>query len=263
MKMQEVVVVAAKRTAIGSFLGSLKQTKAVELVSMLTKSLLDETGVDKSLIDELILGQVLGAGCGQNVARQALINSGLSVEKTAFVVNMLCGSGLKAIELGYDAISLNRADLLLCGGVENMSLAPFLLKNARLGYKMGDQNLVDSMIKDGIWCALSDCHMGITAENLAKKYGLSREEQDEFALNSQLKAAKAIENKAFETEILPLKIQDKKREFLFSEDEFVRKDANLEALSRLKPDFDKNGSVTAGNSSVYKDGAAMLLLSYK
>lgn len=263
MKMQEVVVVAAKRTAIGSFLGSLKQTKAVELVSMLTKSLLDETGVDKSLIDELILGQVLGAGCGQNVARQALINSGLSVEKTAFVVNMLCGSGLKAIELGYDAISLNRADLLLCGGVENMSLAPFLLKNARLGYKMGDQNLVDSMIKDGIWCALSDCHMGITAENLAKKYGLSREEQDEFALNSQLKAAKAIENKAFETEILPLKIQDKKREFLFSEDEFVRKDANLEALSRLKPAFDKNGSVTAGNSSGVNDGAAMLLLSSK
>ncbi|EIR8930877.1 acetyl-CoA C-acetyltransferase [Campylobacter upsaliensis] len=261
--MQEVVVVAAKRTAIGSFLGSLKQTKAVELVSMLTKSLLDETGVDKSLIDELILGQVLGAGCGQNVARQALINSGLSVEKTAFVVNMLCGSGLKAIELGYDAISLNRADLLLCGGVENMSLAPFLLKNARLGYKMGDQNLVDSMIKDGIWCALSDCHMGITAENLAKKYGLSREEQDEFALNSQLKAAKAIENKAFETEILPLKIQDKKREFLFSEDEFVRKDANLEALSRLKPAFDKNGSVTAGNSSGVNDGAAMLLLSSK
>lgn len=199
------------------------------------------------MIDELILGQVLGADCGQNVARQALINSGLSVKKTAFVVNMLCGSGLEAIELGYDAISLNRADLLLCGGVENMSLAPFLLKNARFGYKMGDQNLVDSMIKDGIWCALSDCHMGITAENLAKKYGFSREEQDEFALNSQLKAAKAIKNKAFETEILPLKIQDKKREFLFSEDEFVRKDANWEALSRLKQAFDKNGSVTAGN----------------
>lgn len=256
-------MVAAKRTAIGSFLGSLKQTEAVELVSMLTKSLLDETGVDKSLIDELILGQVLGAGCGQNVARQALINSVLSVEKTVFVVNILCGSGFEAIELGYDAISLNRTDLLLCGGVENMSLAPFLLKNARLGYKMGDQNLVDSMIKDGIWCALSDCHMGITAENLAKKYGLSREEQDEFALNSQLKAAKAIKNKAFETEILPLKIQDKKREFLFSEDEFVRKDANLEALSRLKPAFDKNGSVTASNSSGVNDGAAMLLLSSK
>ncbi|MCR2107434.1 acetyl-CoA C-acyltransferase [Campylobacter upsaliensis] len=254
---------AAKRTTIGSFLGSLKQTEAVELVSMLTKSLLDETGVDKSLIDELILGQVLGAGCGQNVARQALINSGLSVEKTAFVVNILCGSGFEAIELGYDAISLNRADLLLCGGVENMSLAPFLLKNARFGYKMGDQNLVDSMIKDEIWYALSNCHIGITAENLAKKYGLSREEQDEFALNFQLKTAKAIKNKAFETEILPLKIQDKKREFLFSEDEFVRKDANLEALSRLKPAFDKNGSVTASNSSGVNDGAAMLLLSSK
>ena len=263
MKTQEVVIVAAKRTAIGSFLGSLKQTTAVQLASSLSQSLLDEVGLDKNLIDELILGQVLGAGCGQNVARQVLINSGVSLEKTAFVVNMLCGSGLKAVQLGFDSIYLKRANLLLCGGVENMSLSPFLLENARLGYKMGHQNLIDSMIKDGIWCALSDCHMGITAENLAKKYGLSREEQDEFALNSQLKASKAIENKAFEAEILPLKIQDKKKEFIFSEDEFVRKDANLEALSRLKPAFDKNGSVTAGNSSGVNDGAAMLLLSSK
>ncbi|MCR2062613.1 thiolase family protein [Campylobacter helveticus] len=263
MKTQEVVIMAAKRTAIGSFLGSLKQTTAVQLASSLSQSLLDEVGLDKNLIDELILGQVLGAGCGQNVARQVLINSGVSLKKTAFVVNMLCGSGLKAVQLGFDSIRFNNANMLLCGGVENMSLSPFLLENARLGYKMGHQNLIDSMIKDGIWCALSDCHMGITAENLAKKYELSREEQDEFALNSQLKASKAIENKAFGAEILPLKIQDKKKEFIFSEDEFVRKDANLEALSRLKPAFDKNGSVTAGNSSGVNDGAAMLLLSSK
>lgn len=263
MKTQEVVIMAAKRTAIGSFLGSLKQTTAVQLASSLSQSLLDEVGLDKNLIDELILGQVLGAGCGQNVARQVLINSGVSLEKTAFVVNMLCGSGLKAVQLGFDSIRFNNANMLLCGGVENMSLSPFLLENARLGYKIGHQNLIDSMIKDGIWCALSDCHMGITAENLAKKYELSREEQDEFALNSQLKASKAIENKAFGAEILPLKIQDKKKEFIFSEDEFVRKDANLEALSRLKPAFDKNGSVTAGNSSGVNDGAAMLLLSSK
>lgn len=263
MKTQEVVIMAAKRTAIGSFLGSLKQTTAVQLASSLSQSLLDEVGLDKNLIDELILGQVLGAGCGQNVARQVLINSGVSLEKTAFVVNMLCGSGLKAVQLGFDSIRFNNANMLLCGGVENMSLSPFLLENARLGYKMGHQNLIDSMIKDGIWCALSDCHMGITAENLAKKYELSREEQDEFALNSQLKASKAIKNKAFGAEILPLKIQDKKKEFIFSEDEFVRKDANLEALSRLKPAFDKNGSVTAGNSSGVNDGAAMLLLSSK
>ncbi|MDO4674019.1 acetyl-CoA C-acetyltransferase [Campylobacter sp.] len=261
--MKEVVVVAAKRTAIGSFLGSLKQTDAAQLCGLLAKAMLDEARVDKSLIDELILGQVLSAGCGQNVARQALIKSDLGIDKTAFVVNMLCGSGLKAVELGFESIRSGRADLILCGGVENMSRAPFLLENARLGYKMGHQSAIDSMIKDGLWCALSDCHMGITAENLAKKYGISRQEQDEFALNSQLKAQKALETKAFDAEIVPLKIQDKKREFIFDEDEFVRKNVSLEDLARLKPVFDKSGTVTAGNSSGINDAAALLLLSSK
>ena len=176
---------------------------------------------------------------------------------------MVCGSGLKAIQLGYDSIKLGYSNMILSGGVENMSLSPFLLENVRNGYRMGHQQTSDSMIKDGLWCAINDYHMGITAENLAKKYNISRQEQDEYALQSQLRAAKAISEGRFKDEILPLNVYDRKKEIIFSEDEFVRKDCNIESLSKLKPAFDKNGSVTAGNSSGINDAGAMLVLCEK
>lgn len=258
--MEEVVVVAAKRTAIGSFLGSLKNTKAVDMVSILSKYLIQDLKIETNYVDELVLGQVLQSAQGQNIARQALLNCGLNQDKTAYLVNMVCGSGLKAVELGFNSIALGNASLLLTGGVENMSLAPFVLKDARLGFKMGNQKLIDTLINDGLWCALNDYHMGITAENLAKKYQISRQEQDEFAFNSHLKATKAIEEGKFKEEILALNIKEKKKEFIFEEDEFVRKDISLEALAKLPPAFDKEGSVSAGNSSGINDGAAMLML---
>lgn len=261
--MKEVVIVAAKRTAIGSFLGSLKNIKAVEMISILNKHLIQELKVQKDYIDEIILGQVLQSGQGQNIARQALLKSGINEDKTAFLINMVCGSGLKAVELGFNSISLNYSSLLLAGGVENMSLAPFLVQNMRLGFKMGNQVLIDTVMNDGLQCALNNYHMGITAENLVKKYNISRQEQDEFAFNSHKKAAKAIEEGKFNDEVIPLIIQDKKSELVFKEDEFVRKDINLEKLSKLLPVFDKEGSVTAGNSSGINDGAAILMLASK
>lgn len=261
--MKEVVIVAAKRTAIGSFLGSLKNIKAVEMISILNKHLIQELKVQKDYIDEIILGQVLQSGQGQNIARQALLKSGINEDKTAFLINMVCGSGLKAVELGFNSISLNYSSLLLAGGVENMSLAPFLVQNMRLGSKMGNQVLIDTVMNDGLQCALNNYHMGITAENLVKKYNISRQEQDEFAFNSHKKAAKAIEEGKFNDEVIPLIIQDKKSELVFKEDEFVRKDINLEKLSKLLPVFDKEGSVTAGNSSGINDGAAILMLASK
>ncbi|HEB8261026.1 TPA: acetyl-CoA C-acetyltransferase [Campylobacter jejuni] len=261
--MKEVVIVAAKRTAIGSFLGSLKNIKAVEMISILNKHLIQELKVQKDYIDEIILGQVLQSGQGQNIARQALLKSGINEDKTAFLINMVCGSGLKAVELGFNSISLNYSSLLLAGGVENMSLAPFLVQNMRLGSKMGNQVLIDTVMNDGLQCPLNNYHMGITAENLVKKYNISRQEQDEFAFNSHKKAAKAIKEGKFNDEVIPLIIQDKKSELVFKEDEFVRKDINLEKLSKLLPVFDKEGSVTAGNSSGINDGAAILMLASK
>ncbi|BEK33264.1 acetyl-CoA C-acetyltransferase [Campylobacter jejuni] len=261
--MKEVVIVAAKRTAIGSFLGSLKNIKAVEMISILNKHLIQELKVQKDYIDEIILGQVLQSGQGQNIARQALLKSGINEDKTAFLINMVCGSGLKAVELGFNSINLNYSSLLLAGGVENMSLAPFLVQNMRLGSKMGNQVLIDTVMNDGLQCALNNYHMGITAENLVKKYNISRQEQDEFAFNSHKKAAKAIKEGKFNDEVIPLIIQDKKSELVFKEDEFVRKDINLEKLSKLLPVFDKEGSVTAGNSSGINDGAAILMLASK
>lgn len=261
--MREIVVVAAKRTAIGSFLGTLKNTSAKDMATTLCKALIKDLNIEHSHIDELILGNVLQSAQGQNLARQVLLNSGIPLDKTAFVVNMVCGSGLKAIQLGYDSIKLGYSNMILSGGVENMSLSPFLLENVRNGYRMGHQQTSDSMIKDGLWCAINDYHMGITAENLAKKYNISRQEQDEYALQSQLRAAKAISEGRFKDEILPLNVYDRKKEIIFSEDEFVRKDCNIESLSKLKPAFDKNGSVTAGNSSGINDAGAMLVLCEK
>ncbi|TQR31912.1 acetyl-CoA C-acyltransferase [Campylobacter sp. MIT 99-7217] len=261
--MQEVVIVSAKRTAIGSFMGSLKNTKAVDLATIVAKQVLKDINLDPNQVDELILGQILQAGCGQNSARQVLLASGIDESKGAFTVNKLCGSGLKAIALAYQSIALGDQEIVLAGGTENMSLAPFLLENVRDGYKMGDKKVVDSMIKDALTCAMNTYHMGVTAENLAKKYNISREEQDEFALQSQLKAKSAIDKGKFKDEIVPVVLKSKKGESIFEVDEFVRGDITKEGLSKLKPAFDKEGSVTAGNASGINDGAAMLVIMSK
>lgn len=261
--MQEVVIVSAKRTALGSFMGSLKDTKAVDLASSVAKAIFAETKLDLKLIDEVILGQILQAGVGQNSARQVLINSGIDQSKSAFTINKVCGSGLKAIGLARQSIALGEAEVILAGGAENMSMSPYLLEGVRDGYKMGDKKVIDSMIKDALTCAFNNYHMGITAENLAKKYNLSREDQDKFSLNSQQKAKKALENNVFKDEIVPIVLKGKKGDTIFEKDEFVRLDASLEGLNKLRPAFDKDGSVTAGNSSGINDGAALVLVMSK
>ena len=218
--IREVVVVGAKRTAIGSFLGSLSNMKATQMATFLTKQLMKITNIDSHLIDEVILGHVLQSAQGQNTARQVLINSSINENKSAFTVNMVCGSGLKAIELGFNSIKTHNSDIVVVGGTENMSLSPHALENTRFGYKMGNQTLIDTMIKDGLWCAFNNYHMGITAENLAKEYNISRQEQDEFAFHSHKKAIDAIHNGNFKDEILPINIKNKKSDSIFEEDEF-------------------------------------------
>lgn len=267
--MQEVVIVSAKRTAIGSFMGSLKGVKASELATNVVKAIFDDIGIgggatlSPSIIDELILGQILQSAQGQNPARQVLINSGIDKEKIAFTINDLCGSGLKAVELGYLNIALGEKDFILAGGAENMSASPFLLENIRDGYKMGEQKIYDSMIKDALTDAFENIHMGITAENLAKKYNISRKEQDEFALHSQQKATKALQSGVFKDEIVPITLKSKKGDKIFEVDEFVKTDISMESLSKLRPAFLKDGTVTAGNASGINDAAAMLLLTSK
>jgi len=261
--MQEIVVVGAKRTAIGSFLGSLKNNSAVDLASQLGKKLLEDLNLNANLIDELILGQVLSHNQGQNPARQVLLNIGAGKEKTAFVVNKVCGSSLKAINLGFNSLALSENEVVLAGGAESMSLSPFMLANIRNGHKMGEGKLIDSMIKDGLWCAINNYHMGITAENIAAKYKISRQRLDEFALNSHQKASLAIKEGKFKNEIIALDIKDKKGTFVFDTDEGVRFDANSESLAKLKPAFLKEGCVSAGNSSTLNDGAAFVLMMSK
>lgn len=261
--MQEVVIVGAKRTAIGSFLGSLKNTSAVELAAIVARDVLQNAKLDANAVSELILGQILQAGLGQNPARQVALKVGMREESGAFTINKLCGSGLKAIALAAQSIALGEQDIVLAGGAENMSLSPFLLDNVRGGYKMGDRNITDSMIKDALTCAMNGYHMGITAENLAKKYGISREEQDEFALQSQLKAARALELGRFKDEITPVILKSKNGDTEFAVDEFVKTDISLESLAKLRPAFDKDGTVTAGNASGINDGAAMVLVMSK
>ena len=215
------------------------------------------------IVDELILGQILQSAQGQNPARQVLLNSNINKEKIAFTINDLCGSGLKAVELGYLNIALGEKDFILAGGAENMSASPFLLENIRDGYKMGEQKIYDSMIKDALTDAFENIHMGITAENLAKKYNISRQEQDEFALNSQQKAIKALKSGVFKDEIVPITLKSKKGDTVFEIDEYVKTDISMEALAKLRPAFLKDGTVTAGNSSGINDAAAMLLLTSK
>lgn len=259
--MNEVVIVAATRTAIGSFQGALSAIPATELGAALIRRLLEETGLDGAQIDEVILGQVLTAGAGQNPARQTTINAGLPHTTPALTLNKVCGSGLKAVQLAVQAIRCGDAELIIAGGQENMSLAPYVLPKARTGLRLGHAQLQDSVIQDGLWDAFNDYHMGITAENLASQYELSREDQDAFAAASQQKAAAAIEAGYFKREITPILIPQRKGDpLVFDTDEQPRPASTLQALGNLKPAFQKTGSVTAGNSSTLNDGAAVLLL---
>ena len=259
--MQNVVIVAAVRTAVGKFGGSLAKVAAAELGATVIRGLLAKTGVAAGQISEVILGQVLTAGCGQNPARQAVIRAGLPEETPAMTINKVCGSGLKAVMLGAQAIRCGDAEIVIAGGQENMSASQHVLNGSRDGFHMGDAKLVDSMIHDGLWDVYNDYHMGVTAENLAKKYAITREEQDAFAVASQNKAEAAQQAGKFKDEIVPVVISSKKGDVVFESVEFIMHGATLECMSRLKPAFDKAaGTVTAGNASGINDGAAAVML---
>ena len=258
--MSRVAIVSAKRTAIGSFGGSLKDIPAATLGAEVVKKSLEEINLSPTLVDEVIFGNVLGAGLGQNIARQIAIFAGIPQEKSAFVVNKVCGSGLKSVVLGAQSILLGDNDIVVCGGVENMSTAPYYTKDARFGAKLGNFELEDSIIHDGLTDAFENYHMGITAENIAEQFAISREQQDEFAVLSQQKASAAIEKGKFSNEIVPITIKTRKEEKVFDTDEFVRSSTNLESLAKLRPAFKKDGTVTAGNASGINDGAACVIL---
>ncbi len=259
--MTEVVIVAAKRTAIGKFGGSLAKISAPELGAHVIKGLLAQTGVAADAISEVILGQVLTAGSGQNPARQSVIKAGLPESVPAMTINKVCGSGLKAVMLAAQAIKCGDAEIVIAGGQENMSASPHVLHNSRDGFRMGDAKLVDSMIIDGLWDVYNQYHMGITAENVAKQYGIDRAAQDAFALASQQKAAAAQDAGKFKDEILPLSIPQRKGDpLVFDADEFLNRKSNAESLAGLRPAFDKAGTVTAGNASGINDGAAAVMV---
>lgn len=261
MEKQEVVIVSAVRTAIGSFNGALKNIPATELGAIVIKEALVKANVNADQIDEIIMGNVLQAGLGQNPARQAAIKAEIPESVSSLTINKVCGSGLKAIHLATQAILAGDAEVIVAGGMENMSRAPYLLNNAREGFKMGDQKLVDSMIQDGLWCAFNNYHMGITAENLCDRYQISREEQDQFSAASQAKAAKAIDEGRFKEEIVPVVIPQRKGEpIIFDTDEYPKKGTTAEKLAGLRPAFKKDGSVTAGNASGINDGAAAVVV---
>lgn len=259
--MHEVVIVSAVRTAIGGFMGSLSEIPAPELGGIVIKEAVKRSGIKGEQIDEVIMGNVLQAGLGQGPGRQAALYAGLPVEVPSMAINKLCGSGLKAVHLATQAIQTGEAEIVVAGGMENMSLAPYLLPGGRTGYRMGNVEVVDSMIKDGLQCAINSYHMGITAENLAEKYNLTREEQDEFAARSQQRAIEAMEEGKFKDEIVPIEIPQRKGEaVIFDTDEYPRAGITAEGLSKLKPAFKKDGTVTAGNASGINDGAAALVL---
>ncbi|TCP31745.1 acetyl-CoA C-acetyltransferase [Scopulibacillus darangshiensis] len=261
MANNDVVIVSAVRTAIGQFNGSLADVAAPKLGAIVIEEALGRAGANKEEVDEVIMGNVLQAGLGQNPARQASIQAGLPETVPAMTINKVCGSGLKAVHLASQAIMLGDADLIVAGGMENMTQAPYLLDKARSGYRMGDGKLIDSMIKDGLWCAFNDYHMGVTAENLCDRYELTREEQDAFAAVSQQKAVKAIEEGVFEDEIVPVTIPQRKGDpVVFKVDEHPRKGTTAEGLGKLRAAFKKEGSVTAGNASGINDGAAAFVL---
>ena len=258
--MQDVVIVAAGRTAVGKFGGSLAKIPASELGAIVIKGLLAKIGLSGDQVNEVLLGQVLTAGVGQNAARQAVIKAGLPDMVPAMTINKVCGSGLKATHLAAQAIKVGDADVIIAGGQENMSASPHVLNNSRDGFRMGDAKLVDTMIVDGLWDVYNQYHMGITAENVAKKYSVSREEQDLFALASQNKAEAAQKAGKFKDEIIPVEIVSKKGTVVFDTDEFIKHGVTLDSLAALRPAFDKNGTVTAGNASGLNDGAAAVIM---
>jgi len=259
--MEDIVIVAAARTAVGKFGGALAKTPATELGSLVIKALLERSKVDAGQIGEVILGQVLAAGAGQNPARQALMKSGLPKEIPALTINAVCGSGLKAVMLAAQAVATGDSEIVIAGGQENMSAAPHVLPGSRDGQRMGDWKLIDTMIVDGLWDVYNQYHMGITAENVAKQYGITRDMQDALALASQQKAAAAQDAGRFKDEIVPVLLPQKKGDpLVFDADEFINRKTNAEALAGLRPAFDKAGGVTAGNASGINDGAAAVMV---
>ena len=258
---ESVVIVAAARTAVGSFNGSLAGISATDLGAVVIRDLLKKINLAPEAIDEVILGQVLTASMGQNPARQAVIKAGLPQTTPALTINKVCGSGLKAVHLAAQAIKCGDANVIIAGGQENMSQAPHALHNSRNGQRMGDWQMTDTMVKDGLWCAFNDYHMGITAENVADHYGISRGEQDTFALRSQNFAEEAQAAGRFQEEIVPVKIPQRKGDpIVFQDDEFIRKGATIEGIQKVRPAFRKDGSVTAANASGINDGAAAVVV---
>ncbi len=258
--MEEVVIVAALRTAVGKFGGSIAKVPAAELGAQVIKALLARTGIAPNQVSEVLMGQVLTAGCGQNPARQAALRGGLPDMVPAMTVGKVCGSGLKATHLAAQAIRCGDAAIVIAGGQENMSASPHVLAGSRDGFRMGDAKLIDSMIVDGLWDAYNNYHMGITAENVATKFSISRREQDEFAVASQNKAEAAQKAGRFKDEIVPVEIVSKKGTVRFDSDEYLRLGATVEAMAELKPAFNKDGTVTAGNASGLNDGAAAVVM---
>ncbi|PZP55755.1 MAG: acetyl-CoA C-acetyltransferase [Micavibrio aeruginosavorus] len=258
-EQDSVVIVAAKRTALGAFNGSLSALSAVELGTHVVKAALEDAEIKAEEVDEVILGQVLTAAAGQNPARQTAMKSGIPAEKTAMTINQVCGSGLRSVALGMQAILNGDADIVIAGGQENMSLAPHAI-HLRNGVKMGDGTMTDTMIKDGLWDYFNNYHMGMTAENVAEKYGISRDAQDEFAASSQQKAEAAIKAGKFKAEIVPVTLKVKKQDVVFDMDEFPRAGTTVDTLKGLKPAFKADGTVTAGSASGINDGAAILVL---
>jgi len=254
--IKDIVITAAVRTAIGTFRGSLIEMQASDLGSLVVKAAMEKSNLNSNDIDELIMGQVLTAAVGQNPARQAAIKAGLPAEKTAYVINQVCGSGLRSVAAGYQSLLLNDAKIIIAGGQESMTNAPHAIK-FRMGEKLVESNLIDTMIKDGLWDAFNGYHMGVTAENVAEKWRITREDQDRFALSSQLKAERAQKENKFKSEIIPLLTKEKKQFYI---DEHLRKDMTLDRLQKLKPSFKKNGTVTPGNTSGINDGAAAVVL---
>lgn len=259
--MENAVIVSAARTPVGSFNGSLASVGTVDLGKLVIAETLNRAGVESGLVDEVVMGNVLQAGLGQNPARQAALAAGLADSVPAYTVNKVCGSGLKTVALAAQSIAAQNAEVVIAGGMENMTRAPYLLDSrARWGYRMGNQQVIDTMVHDGLTCATNHYHMGITAENIAQKYQISRQEQDELALRSQQLAAQAVAAGVFDAEIVPVTIKTRKGDTVFARDEYPRAEATAEALAKLKPAFSADGTVTAGNSSGINDGAAAVLV---
>ncbi len=262
--MKEVVIVSAVRTPIGSFGGTLANMKPADMGAHVIKNAMEKVNLNPADVDEVIMGCVLQAGQGQGVARQASIHAGIPQETPAMTINMICGSGLKSVSLAAQSIISGDNEIVVCGGTENMSMAPYLLPKARWGMRMGDNKVVDCMVNDGLWEVFNNYHMGQTAENIVEKYGLTREQQDEFAATSQKRATAAIESGRFKDEIVPVVIPQRKGDdIVFDTDEYVKPNATLEKMAKLRPAFKKDGSVTAGNASGINDGAAAFVLMSK